>query len=116
AGDRGRHADDVLRGRLHRQGVGDGASGFLLKSGDPRELLAGVHAVAGGAAYLSPKVAKRVLTELATTGPGGRMSRAAAAKEQVRALTARERDVLALIGAGFPTPRSDAGCTSSRAP
>ncbi|HEU5160346.1 MAG TPA: response regulator transcription factor [Streptosporangiaceae bacterium] len=79
------------------QALGDGASGFLLKSGDPEELLTGVRAVAGGAAYLSPKVAKRVIDEL---GPG-RMSRAATARDQVDALTPRERDVLALLGAGL---------------
>ena len=45
--------------------LGDGASGFLLKSGDPRELIAGLKAVAEGAAYLSPKVAQRVIAELA---------------------------------------------------
>ncbi|MQA03520.1 MAG: response regulator [Streptosporangiales bacterium] len=81
--------------------LGDGASGFLLKSGDPRELLTAVHAVAGGAAYLSPRVAKRVIAELATGGSGGRMSRSAAAKQQVASLTNRERDVLGLIGAGL---------------
>lgn len=80
--------------------LGDGASGFLLKSGDPRELIAGVTAVADGAAYLSPKVAHRVITELGA-GAGGRMSRAAAAREQVQQLTDREREVLALVGAGM---------------
>jgi DNA-binding NarL/FixJ family response regulator len=79
--------------------LGDGASGFLLKSGDPRELIAGVHAVADGAAYLSPKVAHRVIAELGSGG--GRMSRAAEARELTDALTAREREVLALVGAGL---------------
>ncbi|WP_344494348.1 response regulator transcription factor [Nonomuraea monospora] len=74
-----------------------GASGFLLKSGDPRELIAGVHAVAGGAAYLSPKVAQRVIAQLA----GGRMSRGAQARDRIGALTDREREVLALVGAGL---------------
>ncbi|MBN6057943.1 response regulator transcription factor [Nonomuraea sp. RK-328] len=74
-----------------------GASGFLLKSGDPRELIAGIHAVAGGAAYLSPKVAQRVITQLAA----GRVSRGAAARDRVGALTEREREVLALLGAGM---------------
>ncbi|MDP9845960.1 response regulator [Streptosporangium lutulentum] len=77
--------------------LGEGAGGFLLKSGDPRELLAGIHAVASGAAYLSPRVAQRVISEL----NGGRMTRAAAAREQVGTLTPRERDVLALVGAGL---------------
>ncbi|MET8007229.1 response regulator transcription factor [Nonomuraea glycinis] len=74
-----------------------GASGFLLKSGDPRELIAGVHAVADGAAYLSPKVARRVITQFA----GGRMARAAAARDRIGGLTEREREVLALVGAGL---------------
>ncbi|HET6297102.1 MAG TPA: response regulator transcription factor [Kribbella sp.] len=79
--------------------LGDGASGFLLKSGDPRELIAGLKAVADGAAYLSPKIAHRVIAELGAGG--GRMSRAAAAKEQVDVLSPREREVLALVGAGL---------------
>jgi DNA-binding NarL/FixJ family response regulator len=74
-----------------------GASGFLLKSGDPRELIAGVHAVADGAAYLSPKVAQRVISQLA----GGRMARGAAARDRIEGLTEREREVLALVGAGL---------------
>jgi DNA-binding NarL/FixJ family response regulator len=74
-----------------------GASGFLLKSGDPRELLGAVHAVAEGAAYLSPRVTQRVLAQLS----GNRLSRAAAAREQVAALTPREREVLALLGSGL---------------
>ncbi len=80
--------------------LGDGASGFLLKSGDPRELIAGVRAAADGAAYLSPKVAHRVIAELGA-GAGGRMSRSAAARERVGTLTQREREVLALLGAGM---------------
>ncbi|MEV0621660.1 response regulator transcription factor [Nonomuraea sp. NPDC050404] len=74
-----------------------GASGFLLKSGDPRELIAGIHAVADGAAYLSPKVAQRVIVQLS----GGRMSRGAVARDRIEALTDREREVLALLGAGM---------------
>jgi DNA-binding NarL/FixJ family response regulator len=81
--------------------LGDGASGFLLKSGDPRELIAGLKAVAEGAAYLSPKIAQRVIAELGAGSGGGRMSRAAAAKEQVETLSPREREVLALVGAGL---------------
>ncbi|WP_248961984.1 response regulator [Sphaerisporangium perillae] len=75
----------------------DGARGFLLKSGDPRELIAGVHAVAGGGAYLSPRMAARVIGRLRAGG----LSRATAARARVGALTDRERDVLALLGAGL---------------
>ncbi|WP_067464857.1 response regulator [Actinomadura macra] len=79
------------------QALSGGASGFLLKSGDPRELIAGVRAVADGAAYLSPKVAHRVITDLS----GGRMSSGARARERTDGLTPRERQVLALLGAGL---------------
>jgi DNA-binding NarL/FixJ family response regulator len=74
-----------------------GAAGFLLKAGNPHELIASVHAAADGAAFLSPKVAKRVIAEL----HGGQLSRRATAREQTAALTPRERDVLALLGAGL---------------
>ena len=74
-----------------------GAAGFLLKSGDPRELTAGIRAVAGGAAYLSPRVAHRVITDLA----GPRLGTGAAARARLETLTDREREVLALVGAGL---------------
>jgi DNA-binding NarL/FixJ family response regulator len=81
--------------------LGDGASGFLLKSGDPRELIGGLKAVAGGAAYLSPRIAQRVIAELSAGAGGGAMVRAAAAKEQIAVLSPRELDVLRLVGAGL---------------
>ncbi|MFJ6699742.1 response regulator [Streptomyces sp. NPDC091272] len=77
--------------------LGSGAAGFVLKSGDPRELIAGVQAVAEGGAYLSPSVARRVITHLGT----GQLGKQAGARARVEALTARERDVLALLGAGL---------------
>ncbi|MDV9202985.1 response regulator, partial [Streptomyces sp. Wh19] len=52
------------------QALGGGAAGFLIKSGEPEELIAGVRAVADGAAYLSPKVAARVVAHLSATGAG----------------------------------------------
>lgn len=75
-----------------------GASGFVLKSGDPHQLVAGLRAVADGGAYLSPEVARRVIIELDATNP--RRSRAAAARERIDRLTEREREVLALVGEG----------------
>jgi DNA-binding NarL/FixJ family response regulator len=82
------------------QALAGGAAGFLLKAGDPRELLAGIRAVAGGAAYLSPRVAHQVIAEL-RGGPGTPLTRAAAARAAAGRLTPRERDVLALLGAGL---------------
>lgn len=80
------------------QALDAGARGFLLKSGDPRELIAGVHALATGGAYLAPKVAARMITRFRTarTGP---------ARARVESLTARERDVLALLGEGLSNAR-----------
>ena len=75
--------------------LGGGAAGFLLKASDPRELITAVHAVAAGAAFLSPAVAHRVIGGYRDVGAA-----AAAAGRRVSVLTDRERDVLALVGAG----------------
>jgi DNA-binding NarL/FixJ family response regulator len=82
--------------------LGGGATGFLLKSGDPYELIAGVRAVAGGAAFLSPKVARYVIDGLG--GGDGRLGREAAARARVAELSPREREVLGLVGAGLSNP------------
>ncbi|AZQ36520.1 response regulator transcription factor [Streptomyces cyaneochromogenes] len=82
--------------------LGGGATGFLLKSGDPYELIAGVRAVAAGAAFLSPKVARYVIDSLG--GSGGRLGREAAARARVDGLSPREREVLGLVGAGLSNP------------
>lgn len=84
--------DEYITGALD-----SGASGFLLKSGDPYELIAAVRAVHGGGAFLSPRVAQRVIAQVS----GGRMSREAAARERIAVLSPREREVLALVGAGL---------------
>ncbi|MGW0787432.1 response regulator [Streptomyces sp. NPDC002911] len=81
--------------------LGCGAAGFLIKSGEPEELLAGVRAVADGAAYLSPKVAARVVAHLASGGAGVQAGRRAAAREKVAGLTPREREVLSFLGSGL---------------
>ena len=73
-----------------------GAAGFLLKASDPRELIAGVHAVAEGGASLSPRIARRVIGEL-RQGTSARDR----ARELVATLSEREREVLALLGAGL---------------
>ncbi|MEU7075122.1 response regulator transcription factor [Streptomyces narbonensis] len=72
----------------------EGADGFLLKADDPRELLNGVRAVGAGGAYLSPRVAGRVIAGL-------RAHRAAHPHRPLDRLTERERDVLAGLGAGL---------------
>lgn len=84
--------DDYIASALH-----DGALGFMLKAADPRELIDGVRAVAEGAAYLSPRVARRVIAGLGAS----RMSREATARRLVEDLTLRERELLGLLAAGL---------------
>jgi DNA-binding NarL/FixJ family response regulator len=84
--------DEYITGALD-----SGASGFLLKSGDPYELMAAVRAAHGGAAFLSPQIAHRVIQQVS----GGRMTRRSVAKERIAVLSPREREVLALVGAGL---------------
>ncbi|HWM37035.1 MAG TPA: response regulator transcription factor [Streptomyces sp.] len=83
------------------QALGGGAAGFLVKSGEPEELIRGVRAVADGAAYLSPKIAARVVAHLASSSAGAVAGRRSAARTRVDALTVRERDVLAFLGSGL---------------
>ncbi|MDV5147374.1 response regulator transcription factor [Streptomyces sp. SBC-4] len=80
--------------------LADGASGFLLKADDPRELLNGVRAVGAGGAYLSPRVAARVIEGLRSDRAAG-SDRAARSHRPLDHLTPRERDVLAGVGAGL---------------
>jgi DNA-binding NarL/FixJ family response regulator len=72
-----------------------GAAGFLVKDTDPVELLRGVRAVAAGDALLSPGVTRRLIAEFA-----GRAATPAPPR-QLDALTEREREVMALVGAGL---------------
>jgi DNA-binding NarL/FixJ family response regulator len=83
--------DEVLSGALRA-----GASGFVLKDAPGEELVRATRVVAGGDAWLDPSVTERVLARFrsATTPTNGE---AAARVEQ---LTARERDVLRLLGRG----------------
>jgi DNA-binding NarL/FixJ family response regulator len=73
-----------------------GASGFLLKDTEPRELLNAVRAVADGEALLAPSVTRRLIAEFAR-----RPDPHATAPEALEALTEREREVLGLVGQGL---------------
>lgn len=84
-------ADDNIQRALDQ-----GVSGFLLKASDPRELITAVHAVADGGAYLSPRVAARVIGEIRAAAPRPRR-----AAELVQRLTKREQDVLGLLSQGL---------------
>jgi DNA-binding NarL/FixJ family response regulator len=72
-----------------------GASGFLLKGGEPTELLQAIRTVAAGHALLAPSVTRRLI-EAYTARPEPR-----AAPPGVEELTDREREVLALVATGM---------------
>ena len=74
-----------------------GASGFLLKDTRPADLLAAIRVVAAGEALLSPRVTRTVIAEYAGRPESGVKVDDAA----LRFLTAREREVLTLIGRGL---------------
>jgi DNA-binding NarL/FixJ family response regulator len=69
-----------------------GASGFLLKTAPPQQLVAAVRTVHDGDALLAPASTRRLIEQSA--GP----ARAAPALDE---LTARERDVLRLLARGM---------------
>jgi DNA-binding NarL/FixJ family response regulator len=72
-----------------------GASGFLVKDTEPADLVRGVRVVAAGDALLSPGVTRRLIADYATrAAPAG-------APPALDALTDREREVMALVGAGL---------------
>jgi DNA-binding NarL/FixJ family response regulator len=73
-----------------------GATGVLLKDTEPEALVHAVELVAGGEALLSPKLTRCVLAEIAS-----RPEPAGPSRELVDELTAREREVVALVGHGL---------------
>ncbi|WP_141984049.1 response regulator transcription factor [Saccharothrix saharensis] len=73
-----------------------GASGFLLKDTDPVELLHALKVVAEGDALLAPSVTRKLIEEFANRPEHRRPD-----PKALRELTAREREVLALVAAGM---------------
>jgi DNA-binding NarL/FixJ family response regulator len=72
-----------------------GASGFLLKSAPPEQLVAGVRAVMAGDALLAPEITRRLLDRFIRRPPPGQ-----ATPPELAELTARELEVLRLIADG----------------
>ena len=74
-----------------------GASGFLDKGVDPEVLLDAIRVVAAGDALLTPKATRALLASMDRTDDDARPVDEAT----VGALTAREREVVALVGQGL---------------
>lgn len=70
-----------------------GASGYLLKTAPPQQLIDAVHAVAAGDALLDPRITQRLIKE-ALTAP------APEARRQLSQLTDRELEVLEGVARG----------------
>jgi DNA-binding NarL/FixJ family response regulator len=83
--------DDQLFGALRA-----GASAFLVKDTPPAELLEAVRAVARDEALLSRGVTRRLIAEVASQPDAYRPS-----PEELEELTAREREVMALVAGGL---------------
>jgi DNA-binding NarL/FixJ family response regulator len=77
------------------EAIRSGASGFLVKDTEPAELLQAVRVVADGEALLSPSVTKRLIEEFAAHTKEPQPTRG------LEQLTAREREVMALVAGGL---------------
>jgi DNA-binding NarL/FixJ family response regulator len=73
-----------------------GASGFLVKNTEPAELVRAIEVLARGEALLAPSVTRRVIAELTSMPPRQRPT-----PDQLEELTAREREVMALVADGL---------------
>ena len=82
--------EEILAGAIRA-----GASGFILKGAPAEDLQRAVRTLADGGAWLDPAITHRVLTTYREARPPIQPG------IQVDLLTPREKDVLALIGAGL---------------
>ncbi|MFH8371068.1 response regulator [Streptomyces sp. NPDC018031] len=94
--------DDHVYGALRA-----GASGFLVKDMALDDILAAIRVVAAGDALIAPSVTRRLIAEFAgrPEPAAGRPAEASAAgRGAIEGLTAREREVLTLVGSGLSNP------------
>jgi DNA-binding NarL/FixJ family response regulator len=76
-----------------------GAAGFLLKDTPPAEIVRAIELVHAGDGMLSPAVTRTLIAIVAGEGDAGRHDDA---RERLRALTEREREVALAVGQGRP--------------
>jgi DNA-binding NarL/FixJ family response regulator len=75
-----------------------GAAGFLLKHTAPIEIVCAIEAVYAGEGSLSPAIARRLIALVAGDGDAG--ARQDQARQRLRSLTNREREVALAVGQG----------------
>ena len=73
-----------------------GAAGFLLKDVEPADLIEAVRVVAGGEALLAPRHTRRLIEAFVA-----QEDRTMTDETELEELTAREREVLTLVGQGL---------------
>lgn len=73
-----------------------GASGFMLKSAPPEQLVAAVHVVAAGEALLAPTITRRFVEDFVRRPPPG-----TGIPRELDELTDRELDVLRMLARGL---------------
>lgn len=97
------------------EGLHAGASGFLLKSARPEELLAGIRSVAAGDAVLAPSTTRRLLDTYSATfdTPTGGGTRAA--HDVLAPLTYREREIFSAMSSGLSNHEIATALTLSEA-
>ncbi len=78
------------------QALRDGAAGFLVKDTEPGELLQAVRVIARGDTLLSPSITRRLIADVLS-----RSRPMTPSPDQLAHLTAREREVLTLVGTGL---------------
>jgi DNA-binding NarL/FixJ family response regulator len=81
--------------------LGAGAVGFLVKDGEPAEMIDAVRRAALGEPLLAPPVLARVVDRARRAYEAGRGDGAQPGGAELAGLTPREREVLALVGAGL---------------
>jgi DNA-binding NarL/FixJ family response regulator len=74
-----------------------GASGFLLKGGEPADLVHAIRVVAGGDSLLAPSVTRRLIQTYISQPPPSTNTE----HDGLSELTTREREVLGLVATGL---------------